>query len=71
MKFSFNHTAPLDPVPVCRLMLPPTRSKYCGHLVANSQYWLTVNTPFLRDAVAGIVRIEQLVAVYAASVRHC
>jgi hypothetical protein len=39
--------------------------------VVNSQYWLTVNTPFLRDAVTGIFRIEQLVAVYTVSVRHC
>ncbi len=60
MKLYFNHTAPLDPVPVCSLILTPTRSSYGGRLVVNSQYRLTVNTPLLRDAVAAIFRIEQL-----------
>jgi hypothetical protein len=54
------------------MILPPTCSKYCGQfLVVNSQFWLTVNTPFLQDAVSVIFRIKQLVAVYTASVRHC
>jgi hypothetical protein len=64
VKLDFNHTAPSDPVPVCSCILPPTRSNYCGQLVVNSQYRLTVNTPFSRDAVTAIFRMEQLVAVY-------
>jgi len=70
VKLDFNHTAPLDPVPVCSFILPPTRSNYCGQLVVNSQYRLTVNTPFSQDAVTGILRIKQLVAVYTDPVLH-
>ena len=32
VKLYFNHTGPLDTVPVCSLMRSPTRSKYCGQL---------------------------------------
>ena len=71
VKLCFSRTAPMDPVPVSSLILTHTRSKYSGRLVVNSQYRLTVNTQFLRDAVTAIFRIEQLVAVYTASVRHC
>jgi hypothetical protein len=70
VKLYFNHTAPLDPLPVCSLILPPMHSKYSGQLVVNSQYRLTVNTPFSQDAVTGILRIKQLVAVYTDPVLH-
>ncbi len=59
VKLYFNHTAPLDPLPVCSLILPPMRSMYSGQLVVNSQYTrLTINTPFSQGAVSDILRIK-------------
>ena len=66
VKLYFNHTASLDPVPVCGLILRPTCSKYSGQLFVNPQFKLTVNPPISQRAVTGIFRIDQLVAVYTA-----
>ena len=59
---------PLDEIVM--LIQTHTRNKYGDRLVDNSQYRLTVNTPFSRDAVTAIFRIEELVTVYSVSVRH-